>query len=213
MRSLPIIHSAGSHKSRLRGESSKIVPTLIENCESGCRVLHCHTRRDAMKPTLLEPQRGQVTMPSGQRREDKNIRQLSGLLKYSTASRSVSGSLLSLTMNPSYRGTIDESSIFLPKLVLFTKPLIVPTDNFTLSAGEAFAMFLQDNGRAPIVGTTTDGGGGNVNTFSNATAYSEGVTRITQSVIERAKPFQVPGFPNLGYYDGVGIYRTYGSTT
>jgi hypothetical protein len=90
-------------------------------------------------------------------------------------------------------------------VALYTKPLIVLVDNFTLSAAEGFTMFLQDNARGPIVGTTTDGGGGNVNSW-NATAYSEGNTRITQSLIVRAKPFQVPGFPSLQYYDGVGIY-------
>ena len=93
--------------------------------------------------------------------------------------------------------------------IVYSKPLIVLTDNYTLSAGEAFAMFLQDNNRGRIVGTTTDGGGGNVNSYSNATAYSEGNTRITQSVLERLNPVQVPGFPSLGYYDGVGIYPDY----
>jgi len=90
-------------------------------------------------------------------------------------------------------------------LALYSKPIVLLTDNFTLSAAEAFSMFLQDNGRVTIVGTTTDGGGGNVNTFQ-AGAYSEGSTRITQSVIVRSKPFQVPGFPVMNYYDGVGIY-------
>jgi hypothetical protein len=88
---------------------------------------------------------------------------------------------------------------------IYTKPMIVLTDNFTLSAAEIFTMFVQDNGRAPIVGTTTDGGGGDVVSF-DAGSYSEGSTRITLGVIERGMPFQVPGFPALSYYDGVGIY-------
>ena len=90
-------------------------------------------------------------------------------------------------------------------LTLYTKPLVVVTDNFTLSAGELFTMFLQDNGRATIIGTTTDGGGGNVVSYS-ATSYSEGLTRMTQGIIRRTMPFSVPGFPAMSYYDGVGIY-------
>ncbi len=90
-------------------------------------------------------------------------------------------------------------------LALYTKPLVVVTDNFTLSAGELFTMFLQDNQRATVIGTTTDGGGGNVVSLA-ATAYSEGNTRMTQGIIRRVMPFSVPGFPAMPYYDGVGIY-------
>ncbi len=87
----------------------------------------------------------------------------------------------------------------------YTKPILVLTDNFTLSAAESFAMLLQDEQRATIFGTVTDGGGGNVNSY-NAGAYSEGLTRVTQSLITRKSPVAVPGFPALNYYDGVGIY-------
>lgn len=90
-------------------------------------------------------------------------------------------------------------------LISYTKPILVLTDNFTLSAAESFLMQLQDSKRVTIFGMRTDGGGGNVNSFSNATAYSEGNIRITQSIITRAAPVQVPGFPALDYYDGVGI--------
>jgi hypothetical protein len=66
-------------------------------------------------------------------------------------------------------------------------------------------MFLQDSKRATIFGTRTDGGGGNVVSF-DAGAYSEGTTRVTESLITRAAPVQTPGFPLLSSYDGVGIY-------
>lgn len=89
---------------------------------------------------------------------------------------------------------------------LYMKPILVLVDNFTLSSGEVFTMFLQDYNRATIFGTTTDGGGGNVVSYNSATSYSEGRTRMTQGVLVRQAPFQVPGFPALTYYDGVGIY-------
>lgn len=87
----------------------------------------------------------------------------------------------------------------------YTKPILVLTDSFTLSAAEIFTMLLQDNKRATIFGTRTDGGGGNVVSF-DAGAYSEGATRITESLITRAQPVQTPGFPLSPYYDGMGIY-------
>jgi hypothetical protein len=91
------------------------------------------------------------------------------------------------------------------KNLAYTKPILVLTDNFTLSAAEIFAMMLQDEQRAVIFGTPTDGGGGNVNSF-NAGAFSEGLTRVTQSLITRKAPVAVPGYPALNYYDGVGVY-------
>ena len=90
-------------------------------------------------------------------------------------------------------------------MVAYTKPILVLVDNFTLSAAEILAMFLQDEKRATIFGTRTDGGGGNVESF-NAGAYSEGFTRVTESLITRAVPVQTPGFPSLPSYDGVGIF-------
>jgi hypothetical protein len=90
-------------------------------------------------------------------------------------------------------------------VLAYTKPILVLVDNFTLSAGEIFAMFMQDSKRATIFGTRTDGGGGNVVSF-DAGAYSEGSTRMTESLITRSAPVQTPGFPALTSYDGVGIY-------
>ena len=90
-------------------------------------------------------------------------------------------------------------------VLAYTKPMLVLVDNFTLSAAEILAMFLQDSKRATLFGTRTDGGGGNVVSF-DAGAYSEGSTRVTESLITRAAPVQTPGFPLLSSYDGVGIY-------
>src|SRR5260370_25710155 len=61
-----ISQTAGNHVSRASGESSKIVPTLAENCRFGCWVRHSHSRRVAMKRGALWPHVGQVT-PFGQR--------------------------------------------------------------------------------------------------------------------------------------------------
>ena len=56
---LTTIQRAGSHLSRPSGESSKIVPTLTENCF--LQPLHFQMRRVLRKEWLTEPQRGQMT--------------------------------------------------------------------------------------------------------------------------------------------------------
>jgi len=90
--------------------------------------------------------------------------------------------------------------------IAYTKPILVLTDSFTLSAAEIFAMFLQDSKRATIFGTRTDGGGGSVEAYNSATNYSEGDARVTICLITRAAAVQTPGFPSSIYYDGIGIY-------
>ncbi len=90
----------------------------------------------------------------------------------------------------------------------YTKPILVLTDNYTLSAAEIFTMFMQDSQRATIFGTRTDGGGGSVLSF-DATDYSEGVSRVTLNVITRAQPVATPDFPAGPYsifYEAQGIY-------
>ena len=94
--------------------------------------------------------------------------------------------------------------------IAYTKPILVLTDNFSGSAAEIFAMFLQDSKRATLFGTRTAGGGGTVLEFdNNATDYSVGTARVTESLITRAQPVATPGFP-LGqysiFYEAQGIY-------
>ena len=88
----------------------------------------------------------------------------------------------------------------------YTKPILVVTDNYTLSAGELFTMFLQDNKRATVLGMRTDGGGGNVVGYSNAASYSEGSARVTQGLITRLNPVATPGYPASVYTDRFGVY-------
>lgn len=90
-------------------------------------------------------------------------------------------------------------------ILAYTKPIVVLTDSFTLSAAEIFTMFMQDTKRATIFGTRTDGGGGFVVEY-DATTYSEGAARVTGSLITRAQAVQTPDFPLSTYYDGMGIY-------
>src|SRR5438270_9911871 len=86
-------HIAGSHLSKPIGESSKIVPTFAENFCFGCGVRHFQTFAFSRNVTLCELQRGQRT-PLGQRICLKNSKAFSGLLKYVTASKRVSGACI-----------------------------------------------------------------------------------------------------------------------
>jgi hypothetical protein len=104
-------------------------------------------------------------------------------------------------------GTVFET--FPPTLagssIAYTKPVLVLTDNFTLSTAESFTMALQDNKRATVFGMRTDGGGGNVVGYSEITAYSQGNTRVTEGLIQRLNPVAANGYKALPFYDGVGI--------
>lgn len=87
----------------------------------------------------------------------------------------------------------------------YSKPIAVLVDEFTLSAAEAFSMMMQDSGRATIIGTRTDGGGGNPGSY-NATTFSEGFTRVTRTFVVRGKTVQTPGFPPSQYMENTGVY-------
>src|SRR2546425_7461919 len=73
-----------------RGESSKIVPTLIVNCF--LQPLQNQMRRVEMKECSAEPQREQVILPSGQRSMIANANARSASEKYTMASCRVFGS-------------------------------------------------------------------------------------------------------------------------
>ncbi len=99
------------------GESSKMVPTLMENCFRGCFALHSQSLRVERKRTSVRPQVGHST-PLGQRSETMNSRQVSGSAKWRTASRSVRGrrgeELRFVSMGGLYSHVTTESSILLP---------------------------------------------------------------------------------------------------
>jgi hypothetical protein len=89
----------------------------------------------------------------------------------------------------------------------YTKPIVVLTDTFTGSAAESFGATLQDAKRVTVYGVRTSGGGGNVNEYDfNATPYSEGSARVTQSLETRAQPIATPGFPTAPYIENIGVY-------
>ena len=67
-------HTAGSHLSKPIGLSSKIVPSLTENCRPHSR--HFQMRRVLRKPGSLASQAGQVT-PFGHRSDARKVSAMS----------------------------------------------------------------------------------------------------------------------------------------
>jgi hypothetical protein len=92
------------------------------------------------------------------------------------------------------------------KIVAFTKPIVLLTDNFTASAAELFSATLQDDGRAAVYGVRTSGGGGNVVDYDfNATSYSEGSARVTLSQALRGKSITTAGLPSAPLIENIGV--------
>jgi hypothetical protein len=86
----------------------------------------------------------------------------------------------------------------------YTKPVMVLTDEFSASSGDAFPAILQDNRRALIYGMRTMGLGGTVVNFSGTT-YSEAVTRVTRSLMVRKAPIVAEGYPVAPYIENIGV--------
>ena len=90
--------------------------------------------------------------------------------------------------------------------IAFTKPILLLTDNFSVSAAEMFAATLQDLSRASVYGVRTDGGGGNVVEYDETLGpYAEGNVRITQSIAVRNQLISTPGLPSAPYVENIGI--------
>lgn len=91
-----------------------------------------------------------------------------------------------------------------PARAVYTKPLVVLTDEFSASGGDAFPAALQDNGRALIAGYRTMGAGGNVVDW-DATSFTEAFTRVTRSLMNRKTDTVTGDFPPAPYIENIGV--------
>lgn len=106
----------------------------------------------------------------------------------------------SVTPGSSSPGTFDTE----PAAKVYTKPLIVVTDEFSVSAAEIFASMIQDARRGPIVGARTMGAGG-LSMAAVSGVYSESVTTYTATLVVRPGDISVPGYPTTRYIENVGV--------
>jgi len=79
----------------------------------------------------------------------------------------------------------------LPQDIVYTKPVMLLTNEFSVSAGDAFPAMFQDAKRGPIVGFRSGGWGGNVNDFFH-TGVAEANLRVTRSLMIRENPVDSP---------------------
>jgi hypothetical protein len=87
---------------------------------------------------------------------------------------------------------------------VYTKPMIVLVDDFSTSTGDYFPALIQDNKRAKLVGTRTNGAGGSVIDLP-AGWYSETNTRVTVSLMVRPEEREFEGFPKSPYIENTGV--------
>jgi C-terminal processing protease CtpA/Prc len=92
-----------------------------------------------------------------------------------------------------------------PAAVVYRKPVVVLTDEFTASAGDAFAATIQDARRGPIFGFRTNGAGGTVQGRESG-PYSEFYSQTTLSLMFRANEVSAGGYPVTHYVENVGIW-------
>src|SRR5262249_36865049 len=67
----------------------------------------------------------------------------------------------------------------------YDNPVMVLVDGFTASAAELFSAILQDNNRALLYGTTTDGAGGTVDLFGTG-VYGETAVSLAFGIAIRS---------------------------
>jgi C-terminal processing protease CtpA/Prc len=80
----------------------------------------------------------------------------------------------------------------------------VLVDEMSASGGDYFPATIQDNARGPLFGFRTMGAGGNVEDWE-AGSYSQGLTRVTESLMSRNIDVVTPDFPVTRYVENVGV--------
>ena len=90
------------------------------------------------------------------------------------------------------------------KMIAYTKPIMLLTDEMSASGGDAFPATFQDAERGLIFGMRTMGAGGSVIGF-DATNYSEGSTRMTVSQMNRKLPVVTSDYPTAPYVENIGV--------
>ena len=87
---------------------------------------------------------------------------------------------------------------------VYTKPMIILIDEFSVSTADLFPAVLQDAGRAKLVGYRTGGLGGTNGSFYSG-VYSETSTGVTFGLMVRPKAITADGFPTTQYIENVGV--------
>jgi C-terminal processing protease CtpA/Prc len=88
--------------------------------------------------------------------------------------------------------------------IAYDKPMLVLTDELTISFGDYFSAAIQDNARAPLFGMRTNGAGGSVS--GGATGfYSETFTSFTVTLGRRQRFITTPDFGTTNLIENAGV--------
>jgi C-terminal processing protease CtpA/Prc len=90
-----------------------------------------------------------------------------------------------------------------PAPVVYTKPIIVLIDEFSISAADIFPAMIQDNARALLVGARTSGGGGSVSGWPTG-FYSESISNNTNTLVVRRSAIETAEYPTAPYVENIG---------
>jgi hypothetical protein len=87
----------------------------------------------------------------------------------------------------------------------YSKPLIVVTDEFSVSGGDMFAATIQDMGRGKLVGFRTGGLGAVVNPGGGG-GWSETSLNLSTGLMVRSRTVSIEGYPSTNYIENVGVH-------
>jgi Peptidase family S41 len=91
------------------------------------------------------------------------------------------------------------------KQAVYTKPILLLTDEFSASAADLFASMFQDAKRGKNFGMRTMGAGGSVLDGNPAGYYSEGFASVTNSLLIRAHPIVTSDYPTAPLIENIGV--------
>jgi C-terminal processing protease CtpA/Prc len=93
-----------------------------------------------------------------------------------------------------------------PAATVYSKPIILLTDELSFSTADAVAAQFQDAQRGKLFGWRTNGAGGTV-LDQNVGFYSEGGTAWFVIAMQcRPNPVTMPGYPATNYVENVGVW-------
>lgn len=89
-------------------------------------------------------------------------------------------------------------------LAIYDKPILLLTDEFTISAGDLFSALFQDAARGKLFGWRTSGAGGTIFGY-NTGFFSEGNATVTQTLDLRPNPVVSPDYPTAPLIENIGV--------
>ncbi len=115
--------------------------------------------------------------------------------------RGVTGSIPACTQTTP--GLSPASSEQSPASIVYSKPLIILVDEFSISAADIFPAMMQDNRRGLVVGMRTSGGCGSASTWP-AGFFSEATASNTNTLVVRKQPVVTDEYPAAPYVENIG---------